>query len=120
MSLLSLNSSNSYSFQPIKALSIRTSCIGEDSNPLVKSSLNFSSSYTIEAPVPPRVKDGRITSGNPNFWAISFPLKKEAALSAGATGIPISFNRSLNFSLSSVILIASMSVSYTHLTLPTT
>ena len=109
LSFLSLRSSNSYSFQPIKALSINTSCIGEDSRPLVSKSLNFSSSNTIDAPVPPSVNEGLITRGKPNFCAISLPFRKDEALSAGATGILISFNKVLNFSLSSVISIASMS-----------
>ena len=106
---LSLSNSNSYSFHPIKALSIRTSCIGDDSRPLVNKSLNFSSSKTIDAPVPPKVKEGLITSGKPKRCAISLPFKKDDALSAGATGIFISLSRVLNFSLSSVISIASIS-----------
>ena len=71
--------------------------------------MNLSSSKTIEAPVPPRVKDGLITKGKPNLCAISLPFKNDEALSAGATGILISFNSVLNFSLSSVISIASIS-----------
>ena len=43
-----------------------TSCIGDDSRPLVKRSLNLSSSKTIDAPVPPKVNDGLITRGKPN------------------------------------------------------
>ena len=106
---LSRSNSSSYSFHPIKALSISTSWIGEDSRPLVKRSLNLSSSKTIEAPVPPKVNDGLITSGKPNLCAISLPFKNEEALSAGATGILILFNNVLNFSRSSVISIASIS-----------
>ena len=53
--LESLKSSNSYSFQPIKALSIITSWMGEISRPLVNNSSKSSSLYTIEAPAPPKV-----------------------------------------------------------------
>jgi hypothetical protein len=31
--------------------------------------------YTIAAPVPPKVKEGRITKGKPNSCAISLPLR---------------------------------------------
>ena len=86
-----------------------TSCIGDDSRPLVKRLLNLSSSKTIDAPVPPKVNDGLITRGKPNRCAISLPFKNEEALSAGATGIFILFNSILNFSLSSVISIAPIS-----------
>ena len=77
--------------------------------PLVNKLLNLSSSKTIDAPVPPNVNDGLITKGKPNRWAISLPFKNDEALSAGATGILISFKSVLNFSLSSVISIASIS-----------
>ena len=40
-----------------------TSCIGDDSRPLVKRSLNLSSSKTIEAPVPPKENDGLNSAG---------------------------------------------------------
>ena len=109
LSFLSLNNSSSYSFQPSKALSINTSWIGDASNPLVSNSSKFSELWTKEAPVPPRVNEGLITNGNPKFWAISFPFKKEFAVSAGATGISIFLRSSLNLCLSSVMLIASMS-----------
>ena len=109
LSFASLKSSNSYSFHPINALSIMTSWIGEVSNPLVNSSSKSFSSYTKEAPVPPRVNDALITRGNPNFWAISFPLRYEVAVAWGAIGIPMSNIKFLNCSLSSVILIAFIS-----------
>ena len=70
--------------------------MGEASNPRVNNSSKSSAVWTKEAPVPPRVNDGRMTKGKPNFCAISFPFKKEVAVSAGATGISIVFSRSLN------------------------
>ncbi len=109
LSFLSRNNSNSYSFHPINALSINTSWIGEASSPLVSNSSKSSLLKTIEAPLPPKVKEGLITKGKPNSWAISFPFKNELAVFAGATGISIFFNNCLNFSLSSVMLMASIS-----------
>ena len=41
--------------------------MGDDSSPLVSRSLNLFSSKTIDAPVPPRVKEGLITKGKPNL-----------------------------------------------------
>ena len=108
LSLLSLSNSNSYSFQPIMALSIITSWMGDISSPRVKASSNSSSLYTIDAPAPPKVKDALIHRGNPNSWAISFPLRYEVAVSCGAIPTPISSIRLRNFSRSSVILIASI------------
>ena len=70
--------------------------MGEASKPRVRSSSKSSALCTKEAPVPPSVKEGRITKGKPNFWAISFPLRKEVAVSAGATGISKVSINSLN------------------------
>ena len=67
LSLASLSNSSSYSFHPISALSIITSCIGEVSNPLVSNSSKSFSSYTKDAPVPPNVNEALITRGKPNF-----------------------------------------------------
>ena len=67
LSFLSLNNSNSYSFHPIKALSIITSWIGDASNPLLSNVSYFSLSYTIDAPVPPKVNEGLTHKGNPKF-----------------------------------------------------
>ena len=108
LSLLSRNNSNSYSFQPIMALSIMTSWMGEISNPLRINSSKSSSSYTIAAPAPPRVYDALIHNGNPNCCAISFPLKKDVAVACGAMGTSICSMSSRNFSRSSVIFIASI------------
>jgi hypothetical protein len=73
LSFLSLKSSNSYSFQPINALSISTSWIGDASKPLLKAHQNLLL-YTIAA-LYPNVKEGRITKGKPNSCAISLPLR---------------------------------------------
>ncbi len=109
LSFLSLNNSNSYSFQPIIALSIMTSWIGEISRPLRSNLSKSSSSYTIAAPAPPNVYEALIHKGKPNSWAISFPFKNEVAVAWGAIPTPISPINSLNFSRSSVILMASIS-----------
>ena len=83
--------------------------MGDASKPRVSNSSKSSALYTREAPLPPSVKEGLITSGKPNSCAISLPFKKEVAVFAGATGISIVFNNCLNCSLSSQILIASIS-----------
>ena len=80
LSFLSLNNSNSYSFQPIIALSIITSCIGDASKPKLSKWSKSSALYTIEAPAPPKVYEERITNGKPNSCAISFPFKKDVAV----------------------------------------
>ena len=66
LSFLSRKSSSSNSFQPISALSMSTSWMGEASRPRWSRSSNLSLSYTSEAPVPPRVNEGRMHSGKPN------------------------------------------------------
>ena len=75
LSAESRSSSSSNSFQPSSALSIITSWMGEDSKPLFSRSSNSSLFQTKDAPLPPKVKEGRIQSGKPNFWAISLPLR---------------------------------------------
>ncbi len=109
LSFLSRNSSSSYSFQPIKALSIITSWIGDTSKPRVNSSSNWSSVCTKDAPSPPSVYEALITKGKPNFCAISFPFRYELAVACGAMPIPIFSINLRNFSLSSVIFMASIS-----------
>ena len=109
LSFLSRKSSSSNSFQPISALSMSTSWMGEASRPRWSRSSNFSLSYTSEAPVPPRVNEGRMHSGKPNSWAISLPLRYERAILHGAVPTPILAINWRNCSRSSVMLIASMS-----------
>ena len=77
LSLSSLKSSNSYSFQPKTALSIKTSWIGDACNPFESKSSNSSFVWTNEAPVPPSVNEGLITNGKPNSWAIALPSKNK-------------------------------------------
>ena len=76
LSALSLNNSNSYSFHPNTAFSTNTSCIGDAFNPFSNAASNSLASCTNPPPVPPKVKDGLITKGNPILCAISFPSKK--------------------------------------------
>ena len=65
--ILSLRSSNSNSFHPKILFSTKTSCTGENFNPLFKASSKSSSFSTKPPPEPPKVKDGLITNGNPIF-----------------------------------------------------
>ena len=109
LSLSSLRSSSSYSFQPRTALSINTSWIGEACKPFDNNFSKSSLLWTKDAPEPPNVNEGLITRGKPSSWAIALPSKNDVAIFAGATGISISCINFLNCSLSSVISIALIS-----------
>ena len=67
LSKLSLTTSISNSFQPIRDCSIKTSLIGLELKPVLTSSLKSSALYAIDPPVPPKVKEGLIITGNPIF-----------------------------------------------------
>ena len=64
LSLLSLTTSISNSFQPDTDFSIKIWFVGLAFNPLVTNFLNSFSVYATPPPVPPRVKLGLITKGN--------------------------------------------------------
>jgi polygalacturonase/uncharacterized membrane protein YkoI len=68
-----LKSSSSNSFQPRMLCSIKTSWIGDVCNPLVRAFSNSSALSTNPPPEPPKVNEGRMTSGNPISCAISLP-----------------------------------------------
>ena len=63
LSALSRISSSSNSFQPIMLSSSRTSCVGLASRPVPAMRRRSSSSLAIPEPRPPRVNEGRITTG---------------------------------------------------------
>ncbi len=65
LSAQSRMTSSSYSFQPITDSSMSTSCMGERSRPRETRPSSSSVLYTMPAPVPPRVNEGRITQGSP-------------------------------------------------------
>ncbi len=109
LSSLSRKSSSSNSFHPKTACSTKTSCVGEASSPRFRASFNSSGVCTKLPPYPPKVKEGRITSGKPISWAVSFPSRKEFAIFEVATGIPISIISCRNFSRFSASSIASSS-----------
>ena len=65
LSLVSLTTSSSNSFQPIIDSSTCTSEIGLASRPSLSKVLNSSKLYAILPPVPPKVKEGLIMAGKP-------------------------------------------------------
>ena len=89
LSFESRKSSSSNSFHPMRAFSTSTSCMGDAVSPRFSASSRNSLLSTKPPPVPPSVKDGRITSGKPISCANSLPSRKEFAVLAGATGTPI-------------------------------
>ena len=109
LSFASRSNSSSYSFQPINALSIMTSWIGERWSPRVSKRSKSDWLCTRLAPDPPSVYEGRIHNGKPNSWAISFPSKNDLAVNCGAIGTPISIIKSRNASRFSVISMALVS-----------
>ena len=64
--------------------------------------------FAIPPPVPPSVKAGLTTTGNPIEIAISFDSCTELATALSGTGSPISFINFLNPSLSSDFSIVSI------------
>ena len=106
LSFLSRITSSSYSFQPIMDSSIRISEIMLDSRPRRAISSNSSGVYTVPAPVPPRVKEGRIISGKPilaEIFLASFMSRAKPLLGRSR---PIFCIACLKSFLSSAFLIA--------------
>ena len=68
LSFLSLTTSISNSFHPITDSSIKTSLVGDKSNPLFTIFSKSLILYAIPPPEPPRVKDGLINTGKPIFF----------------------------------------------------
>ena len=109
LSAASRKSSNSYSFQPNTAFSTSTSCIGDAVRPRSKAPSSSSLCITNPPPVPPKVKEGRITIGKPISCANSFPSNNELAVLACATGTPNRIIHWRNSSRSSALSIALIS-----------
>ena len=105
LSLESLITSISNSFQPIKDSSINTSFIGLASSPIEIDSLNSSRLYATDPPVPPKVNDGRMITGNCIVSKISFACFFDLAKPPLAVFIPTSSIAFLNISLFSAFLI---------------
>ena len=106
LSLLSLITSISYSFQPSKDSSIKTSLIGLALNPISICFLNSSILYAVEPPVPPKVNEGLIIIGNLISSIILRALSVEFINPPFAVGILIFSIQDLNFSLFSAFWIA--------------
>ena len=123
LSLLSRTTSISYSFQPSKDSSIKSSCVGESSRPRVQIWMNSSMLYAIPPPEPPSVKLGRIMAGKPILaWTFKASSKEYAMperallspiLSIASLNLRRSSAFSTNFSRSSVSMIACTGVPIT-------
>ena len=107
LSFLSRTTSISYSFQPNNDSSSNTSLVGERSNPCSIISLNSSRLYAIPPPLPPMVKDGRITVGKPKLGCCCIASSKLCAMAERADFNPISSIALRNNSRSSAISMAS-------------
>ena len=99
LSFVSLITSISNSFHPIKDSSISTSFIGLASNPTEIDSLNSSILYATEPPVPPKVNDGRTITGNCMLSKILSACFVDLAKPPLAVFIPTSSIAFLNVSL---------------------
>ena len=106
LSLESLTTSISYSFQPIKDSSIRSSLVGDSSRPFSQIVLNSDMLYAMPPPVPPMVKEGLIMQGNPiSFWTLKASSIECAIPEAGVSN-PIACIVSSKSCLSSALSIA--------------
>ena len=77
LSVLSLTTSISYSFQPATDSSTRISFVGELSIPLEAIFLNSSRVFAIPPPVPPRVNDGLIITGSPTLSRLESAVSRD-------------------------------------------
>ena len=99
--------SSSNSFQPSTDSSIRTSCAGDSARPWRTIARNSSGVRAAPPPEPPRVKDGRMTSGRPISRAIRSASSSERARPERGTSAPISSIACLKRSRSSATRTAS-------------
>ena len=106
LSLQSLITSISNSFQPISDSSINNSSVGDRSNPLRHIIPNSSRLYAMPPPEPPIVNDGLIIHGNPNLSAIWFASSKLCATPELGVVRPIFRIAISNLSRSSALSIA--------------
>ncbi len=107
LSALSRTTSISYSFQPSKDSSIKSSLVGEASKPRLQIVSNSSELYAIPPPVPPKVKLGRMTVGKPTVRCTAQASSMLCAMPERAEPRPILVIASLNFKRSSALSMAS-------------
>ena len=91
LSFLSLTTSISYSFHPAIDSSINISFMGELWRPDFIISSNSFFVFAIPPPVPPKVSDGRIITGRPNFLSDLYESFTLLAISALGQSSPIFF-----------------------------
>ena len=108
LSSVSRMTSSSYSFQPMIDSSRSTSVVGLAASPAPAIRRRSSSSYAIPEPVPPMVKLGRTTIGQPRSWEASKQSWRVWHTAERATLPPSSSTIFLNDSRFSPRLIASM------------
>ncbi len=102
--------SYSISRHPASDRSTSTWPIGETARPLLTTSTNCSSVAQSPPPVPPRVKAGLTTRGNPVASRNRRAPARESTVRESGTGSPMRWSSSLNFSRSSAVRIASREV----------
>ena len=107
LSALSRTTSISYSFHPSTLSSISTSVVGLASRPPVTMVSNSVRLNAMPPPVPPSVKDGRITAGKPTPASASRASASVCAIALFGDKMPISAMASRNFSRSSARSITS-------------
>ena len=103
--LLSLTTSISNSFHPIRDSSIRISLTGDRSNPFLHMSSKSLLLYAMPPPSPPKVKDGLMIAGKPTKSKASRASSILVANLDLAVSSPISVIACLNLTLSSAISI---------------
>ena len=108
LSLLSLMTSISNSFQPMSDSSKRASWAGEISSACSTRSRYSSSVLAIEPPIPPRVKDGRMIIGRGMASCAIFASSRLWTTMLFALSRPIEVTMSLKAPLSSALSIASI------------
>ena len=106
LSSQSLTTSISYSFQPIRDSSIKSSLVGDSSSPFSQIFLNSAILYAIPPPVPPIVKEGLIIQGKPIFFWTSKASLIECAIPEVGVSRLIAFMVSSKSCLSSALSIA--------------
>jgi hypothetical protein len=81
--------SSSNSFQPSTDSSTKAVWTGERARPRARTSLSSPSSLAMPPPVPPRVKEGRTTTGKPTSQAKWRPSSTQATIFPRGTSRPI-------------------------------
>ena len=108
LSCLSRMSSSSYSFQPSTDSSSSTSVTGLASRPEPAIRSRSAAVRAMPDPVPPRVNDGRTTTGKPSSAAAARASSRVWQMRLSGTSAPTPVTISLNWLRSSPALMASM------------